>query len=152
MGSILSQMWTKLSRFGRGDMQFKIIIVGMNNAGKTTILYKLALNEVIVTEPTIGSNVEEVQHRNLKLQVWDLGGQENLRASWDAYYQDTSAVIFVIDSADDSQVQTSKAEFLTMLVHNELKDAVLLIFANKADMPTARDPGELTEIYGFNEI
>ena len=74
MGSILSQMWTKLSRLGRGDMQFKIIIVGMNNAGKTTILYKLALNEVIVTEPTIGSNVEEVQHRNLKLQVWDLGG------------------------------------------------------------------------------
>ena len=74
MGSILSQMWAKLSRFGRGDMQFKIIIVGMNNAGKTTILYKLALDEVIVTEPTIGSNVEEVQHRNLKLQVWDLGG------------------------------------------------------------------------------
>ena len=74
MGSILSQMWTKLSRLGRGDMQFKIVIVGMNNAGKTTILYKLALNEVIVTEPTIGSNVEEVQHRNLKLQVWDLGG------------------------------------------------------------------------------
>ena len=61
-------------------------------------------------------------------------------------------MIFVIDSADDSQVQTSKAEFLTMMVHNELKDAVILIFANKADMPTARDPDELTEIYGFNEI
>ena len=151
MGSILSQLWNRLSRI-RGDTQFKIIIVGMNNAGKTTILYKLALDEVIVTEPTIGSNVEEVQHQNLKLQVWDLGGQENLRSAWDAYYQNTHAVIFVIDSADDSQVQTSKAEFLTMLVHNELKDALLLIFANKADMPTARDPGELSDIYGFNEI
>lgn len=124
----------------------------MNNAGKTTILYKLALDEVIVTEPTIGSNVEEVQHKNLKLQVWDLGGQENLRAAWDAYYANTHAVIFVIDSADDSQIQTAKAEFLTMLVHNELKDAILLIFANKADMPTARDSDELTEIYAFNEI
>ena len=60
-------IWSKLSKLGRGDMQFKIIIVGMNNAGKTTILYKLALDEVIVTQPTIGSNVEEVQHRNLKL-------------------------------------------------------------------------------------
>ena len=59
MGSILSQLWNRLSRL-RGDMDFKIIIVGMNNAGKTTILYKLALDEVIVTEPTIGSNVEEV--------------------------------------------------------------------------------------------
>lgn len=67
MGSILSQLWGKLSRLGQGDMQFKIIIVGMNNAGKTTILYKLALDEVIVTEPTIGSNVEEVSHQNLKL-------------------------------------------------------------------------------------
>ena len=74
MGSIMSQLWSRLSRLGRGDMQFKIIIVGMNNAGKTTILYKLALDEVIVTEPTIGSNVEEVSHQNLKLQVWDLGG------------------------------------------------------------------------------
>ena len=60
MGSILSQLWGRLSRLGRGDVNFKIIIVGMNNAGKTTILYKLALDEVIVTEPTIGSNVEEV--------------------------------------------------------------------------------------------
>ena len=67
MGSILSTIWNKLSSLGRGDMQFKIIIVGMNNAGKTTILYKLALDEVIVTEPTIGSNVEEVQHQNLRL-------------------------------------------------------------------------------------
>ena len=67
MGNLLSIIWSKLSKPGRGDMQFKIIIVGMNNAGKTTILYKLALDEVIVTQPTIGSNVEEVQHRNLKL-------------------------------------------------------------------------------------
>ena len=67
MGNLLSIIWGKLSKLGRGDMQFKIIIVGMNNAGKTTILYKLALDEVIVTQPTIGSNVEEVQHRNLKL-------------------------------------------------------------------------------------
>ena len=60
MGNILSNIWNRLSRLGRGDMQFKIITVGMNNAGKTTILYKLALDEVIVTEPTIGGNVEEV--------------------------------------------------------------------------------------------
>lgn len=102
MGSYLSTLLSKLSKFGKSDQQYKIIIVGMNNAGKTTILYKLALNEVVVTEPTIGSNVEEVAHQNLKLQVWDLGGQENLRAAWDAYYKDTQAVIYVVDSADDS--------------------------------------------------
>ena len=60
MGSYLSTLISKLSKFGSSSQQYKIIIVGMNNAGKTTILYKLSLNEVVVTEPTIGSNVEEV--------------------------------------------------------------------------------------------
>ena len=71
MGMILSTIWRRLAK---RDKEYKIIIVGLHNAGKTTILYKLALNEVIVTQPTIGSNVEEVQHKNVKLQVWDLGG------------------------------------------------------------------------------
>jgi GTPase SAR1 family protein len=57
MGMIFTSLWKKLSR---KDKDYKIIIVGLHNAGKTTILYKLALNEVIVTQPTIGSNVEEV--------------------------------------------------------------------------------------------
>ena len=58
---------------GKGE-EFKILIVGLHNAGKTTILYKLSLGEVVVTSPTIGSNVEEVNHNNVKFQVWDLGG------------------------------------------------------------------------------
>ena len=150
MGGYLSKLINKLQSISKTNQQYKIIIVGMNNAGKTTILYKLSLDEVVVTEPTVGSNVEEVQHKNLKLQVWDLGGQENLRAAWDAYYRDTHAVIYVIDSADDSQVQTSKAEFHNMIMHNELRDAVLLIFANKADMPNAREAEELAEMYGLS--
>jgi ADP-ribosylation factor-like protein 5B len=72
MGFYLSKFWHKLS--GQKDEQVKVVIVGMANSGKTTILYKLSLGEVIVTQPTIGSNVEEVQHENLKMQVWDLGG------------------------------------------------------------------------------
>jgi len=64
MGMFLSTIWKTLAR---KDKEYKIIIVGLHNAGKTTILYKLALNEVIVTQPTIGSNVEEVQHKNVKL-------------------------------------------------------------------------------------
>lgn len=66
MGYYLSRMWKKISNFS-AEEEFKIIIVGLQNAGKTTILYKLSLGEVIVTQPTIGSNVEEVNHKNLKL-------------------------------------------------------------------------------------
>ena len=82
MGYFLSKLWKRLT--GKGEREYKILIVGLHNAGNTTILYKLALNEVVVTQPTIGSNVEEVTHENVRLQVWDLGGQENLRQAWDA--------------------------------------------------------------------
>ena len=97
MGYFLSKKWKKLVH---RDKEYKIIIVGLHNAGKTTILYKLALNEVVVTQPTIGSNVEEVTHKNVRMQVWDLGGQENLRSSWDAYYENAEAVIYVVDAAE----------------------------------------------------
>lgn len=85
MGFVLSKLWKKLS--GQKDGPIKVCIVGMQNSGKTTILYKLSLGEVIITQPTIGSNVEEVTHQNVKLQVWDIGGQESYRAHWDVYYQ-----------------------------------------------------------------
>jgi len=152
MGFYLSRLFSKIASGFSSEQEFKIIIVGLNNAGKTTILYKLALNEVIVTQPTIGSNVEEVAHNNLKMQVWDLGGQETLRNSWDAYYQNTNAVIYVIDAADDSMAKASKTEFFSMLVHNELRDASILIFANKADLPSAKDAGEITELYSLHMV
>ena len=100
MGYYLSKFWQRIS--GQGSEPLKVCVLGMQNSGKTTILYKLSLGEVIVTHPTVGSNVEEVTHENLKMQVWDLGGQEKLRSHWDAYFQGTTAVIYIIDSADES--------------------------------------------------
>lgn len=84
MGYYMSKLWS-IASSGR-QSEVKIIITGLNNAGKTTLLYKLALGEIIVTEPTIGSNCESLTHNGIKMQVWDLGGQQNLRQSWDAYF------------------------------------------------------------------
>ena len=151
MGYFLSKLWKKLVH---KDKEYKIIIVGLHNAGKTTILYKLALNEVVITQPTIGSNVEEVSHQNVKLQVWDLGGQESLRSAWDAYYENAEAVIYVVDAAESSaqNLLLSKMEFFNLLYHNDLKEAVVLVLANKIDLPTARDAGEIAEIFALSDI
>ncbi len=135
MGFFLSKLWKRLS--GQSDDPLKVVVVGMPNSGKTTILYKLSLGEVIVTQPTIGSNVEEVSHQNLKMQVWDLGGQENLRSHWDTYYQNAQAVIYVIDSADKERLEVAKQELELMLQEEELRGAPVLVLANKQDLPGA---------------
>lgn len=95
--------------------EFKIITVGLDNAGKTTIVYRLVLGDVVATIPTVGSNVEELVYKNLKFLVWDLGGQTVFRNTWSTYYTNTHAVIFVVDSTDRERISCAKDEFLKML-------------------------------------
>ena len=77
----------------RSCLEHKICLVGLDNAGKTTILYQFLMNEVVHTSPTIGSNVEEVVWNNIHFIMWDLGGQESLRTSWNTYYSNTEVPV-----------------------------------------------------------
>ena len=149
MGFVFSKLFNKLFN---ADREYKIILVGLHNAGKTTILYKLSLGEVVVTQPTIGSNVEEVNQDNVKLQVWDLGGQENLRSTWDTYYSNTDGVIYVIDSADDSNALVSQLEFFNLILNPELKGAPILVLANKTDRKGAKTMSEITDSFKLHDI
>ena len=82
----------------------RILMVGLNAAGKTTILYKLKLGENVHTIPTIGFNVETVEYKNINFTVWDVGGQDRIRPLWRHYYQNTQALIFVVDCNDRDRV------------------------------------------------
>ena len=106
-------------------------MVGLDAAGKTTILYKLKLGEVVTTIPTIGFNVETVEYKNISFTVWDVGGQDKIRLLWRHYYQNTQGIIFVVDSNDRDRADDAKEELHRMLGEDELKDAVLLVMANK---------------------
>ena len=79
----------------------------------------------------IGFNVESVTYKNIKFQVWDLGGQTSIRPYWRCYYPNTQAIIYVVDSSDTERVGTSREEFHAILQEEELKDALLLVYANK---------------------
>jgi len=149
MGIWVSRMWRGL--FGSGA-HCKVVIVGLNNAGKTTILYKLHLGQVVLTQPTIGSNVEEVKHENITFQVWDLGGQENLRANWTTYFEDTDAVIFVVDSNDQENMTLAKMELFNVVLQEDLKYACLLVLANKQDITGCRNAGEIAEDLSLHTI
>lgn len=128
-----------------GSREMRILILGLDGAGKTTILYRLQAGEVVTTIPTIGFNVETVTYKNLKFQVWDLGGQTSIRPYWRCYYTNTDAIIYVVDSADRDRVGISKTELVSMLEEDELKDAVLVVLANKQDIEGAMS---VTEVHG----
>lgn len=133
--------------FGKKEM--RILMVGLDAAGKTTILYKLKLGEVVTTIPTIGFNVETVEYKNISFTVWDVGGQDKIRPLWRHYYQNTQGLIFVVDSNDRERVEAAKDELHRMLSEAELSDSVVLVFANKQDLPNAFSAAELTDRLGL---
>lgn len=120
-------------------------MVGLDAAGKTTILYKLKLGEVVTTIPTIGFNVETVEYKNICFTVWDVGGQDKIRPLWRHYFQNTQGLIFVVDSNDRERIEEAREELSKMVQEDELKDAVILIFANKQDLPNKMGVSELTD-------
>ena len=124
-------------------------MVGLDAAGKTTILYKLKLGEVVTTIPTIGFNVEEVEYKNISFTVWDVGGQDKIRPLWRHYYENTEGVIFVVDSNDRERIGNAKAELDRMLSEEALRDACLLVFSNKQDLPNAMKSSEMVDKLGL---
>ncbi|ACO68927.1 predicted protein [Micromonas commoda] len=126
--------------------------VGLDAAGKTTILYKLKLGEIVTTIPTIGFNVETVEYKNISFTVWDVGGQDKIRPLWRHYFQNTQGLIFVVDSNDRDRVSEARDELHRMLNEDELRDAVLLVFANKQDLPNAMTAAEITDKLGLHSI
>eukprot|EP00030_Apusomonadida_sp_AF-17_P001096 a179338_11.p1 GENE.a179338_11~~a179338_11.p1 ORF type:complete len:204 (-),score=52.34 a179338_11:121-705(-) len=134
MGLLFAKLWKRLSK---AEVEHKIVMIGNANAGKTTTLYKLVLGEAIATAPTVGSNVEELTYKNVKFVVWDLGGQESLKRTWETYYSNTSAIILVIDSTDVEAMTSTRGELFSILHREDLRHASILIFANKQDVKGA---------------
>merc|ERR1711971_1302386 len=125
--------------------------------------YKLKIGHVVTTIPTIGFNVETVQYKNMSFTVWDVGARSKVIPLWRHYYQGCQALIFVIDSTDRYRLcgdeddgyfsDTNSKELIhEMMQEEELKDAVLLVFANKQDLPNAMSVTEITERLGLNQL
>jgi len=148
MGLTLSKIFARL--FGKKEM--RILMVGLDAAGKTTILYKLKLGEIVTTIPTIGFNVETVEYKNINFTVWDVGGQDKIRPLWRHYFQNTQGLIFVVDSNDRERIGEAHDELHKMLNEDELREAVLLVFANKQDLPNAMSVAEVTDKLGLHSL
>lgn len=169
MGKLLSKIF--------GNKEMRILMLGLDAAGKTSechmmcrlhaeikcffsftaILYKLKLGQSVTTIPTVGFNVETVTYKNVKFNVWDVGGQDKIRPLWRHYYTGwtwkhnknyricinkfpfhstgTQGLIFVVDCADRDRIDEARQELHRIINDREMRDAIILIFANKQDLP-----------------
>ena len=148
MGNVFSYVLNRL--LGKEDV--RILMVGLDNAGKTTILYRLKLEEIVSTVPTLGFNVETVTYKNISFTVWDIGGQDKIRSLWRVYFQGTQGLIFVVDSADRERIEEAKTELHKLLGEEQLANVVLLVLANKQDMPDAMAASDVREMLGLGSM
>lgn len=132
--------------------QKRILMVGLDAAGKTTILYKLKLGEVVTTIPTIGFNVECVEYNSMEFTIWDVGGGSRVRALWRHYYQNTDGLIFVVDSNDRDRMDEARELLQGLLNEEELNGIAILVLANKQDLPNAMSAAEIVERLGLHDV
>jgi len=138
-------------RFGT-TTPVRLLMLGLDAAGKTTILYKMKLNETVNTIPTIGFNVETLNYKNLEFSCWDIGGQFKLRNLWQHYFDNTQGLIYVVDSNDEERIAES-AEALAMVIHEEsMRDVPILVYANKMDLPNALTVPQISERLGLTQL
>ncbi|XP_031336643.1 ADP-ribosylation factor 1-like isoform X2 [Photinus pyralis] len=110
------------------------------------------LGEIVTTIPTIGFNVETVEYKNISFTVWDIGGQNKIRQLWRHYFHGTDAVIFVVDSNDRGRIDEVRDELTDMMKDDELKDAALLVWANKQDLPHAMSLAQIASKLQLHDL
>ncbi|XP_072527357.1 ADP-ribosylation factor-like 4Ca [Salminus brasiliensis] len=131
-----------------------VVILGLDSAGKTTVLYRLKFNEFVNTVPTIGFNAERVRlaGRGVTCHLWDAGGHEKLRALWRPYSRRTDGIVYVVDSVDVERLDEARAELHRVARFSEHQGAPLLILANKQDLPGSLSAAEVEQRLDLQDI
>ncbi|XP_054715746.1 ADP-ribosylation factor-like protein 2 [Uloborus diversus] len=143
---------TILKKMKQKEKEMRLLMLGLDNAGKTTILKKFNGEDISVISPTLGFNIKTLEHRGFKLNMWDVGGQKSLRSYWKNYFESTDGLIWVVDSADRRRLQDCRDELRTLLLEERLSGATLLVFANKQDLPGALTSEDIKDLMELSQI
>lgn len=127
----------------KDDQELRMLMLGLDNSGKTTALKAMAGEDYQNITPTQGFNIKSVQQNGFKLNMWDIGGQKHIRPYWKNYFANTDAIIYMVDSADERRLDEAAEELQTLLEEPELAGVPVLIFANKQDLLNAKDSASI---------
>ncbi|KAK4039937.1 ADP-ribosylation factor family-domain-containing protein [Parachaetomium inaequale] len=136
------------------DKELRILMLGLDNAGKTTIVKKIMGEDVNTVSPTLGFIIKTIDYDGYKLNIWDVGGQKTLRSYWRNYFEKTDALIWVVDATDRLRIDDCREELHGLLQEEEkrLSGASLLVFANKTDVAGCMTGDELSGALRLDEI
>ncbi|CAF0887876.1 unnamed protein product [Rotaria sp. Silwood1] len=148
----MGSSFNKIASYFPRKEEVRVLISGLDAAGKTTALYVMKLGEVVTTIPTIGFNVETVEFKNITMTAWDVGGRDKIRPLWRHYYQNTRAIVFVIDSNDRDRINEASKELHAIINEDELQNKPVLILANKQDLPNVMSIDELRDKLALDKL
>merc|ERR1719387_2691866 len=134
------------------EKEARILMLGLDNGGKTTILKKLSEEDISHIMPTQGFNIKSLVQDGFKLNVWDIGGQKTIRPYWSNYFESSDALVYVIDSSDARRLEESGNELKELLAEDKLGGVPLLVFANKQDLLQAMSADEISQELRLEEI
>jgi ADP-ribosylation factor-like protein 2 len=139
--------FSRIMQIKQKEKEIRILILGLDNAGKTTIVKRLVGEPIDAIEPTLGFQIRTLANRPpYQIHLWDVGGQTSIRAYWRNYFERTDGLIWVVDAADIYRLQLCKTELNRILQQERLTGASVLIWANKQDVPGALTDGEIAKI------
>jgi len=154
VGARAGELWR--SFLGQRNREIRILVVGLDNSGKSTIINHIKPNKEKLQEivPTVGFKVETFSKRNITFTMFDMSGQSRYRTIWEHHYHDAEAIIFVLDSADRARICVAKDELIDILNHKHIagRNIPILFFANKMDIHDAMTPMDIVEEMGLTEI
>ncbi|KAH9864634.1 hypothetical protein IAQ61_006380 [Plenodomus lingam] len=133
--------------------EMDITMIGLQNAGKTSLLRVLAGGEFTVDSiPTVGFNMKRVQKGHVTLKCWDLGGQPRFRSMWERYCRGVNAIVFIVDSADKEALPVAREELMLLLEKPALEGIPLLVLGNKSDLPNKMSVDELIDALNLKAV
>ncbi|EGE05978.1 ADP-ribosylation factor family protein [Trichophyton equinum CBS 127.97] len=116
------------------DKEMRVLMLGLDNAGKTTIVKSIMGEDITTVSPTLGFIIKTIDFEGYKLNIWDVGGQKTLRSYWRNYFEKTDTLIWIVDATDRFRLDDCRRELAGLLVEERLMGASLLVFLNKTDV------------------